>query len=210
MVGREGWGLHMARCGARRDGVSAAALALALLALLALVAQPTAASSRGMLQAGIQGAGAGLPEGGLQATEPPQLEAAPAAAAVATAADLDGGGGGGGGAGNASTLLVAAAGSAAAASLAMAPERLAAVAAAAGWEPEKVQQELAADPSLKLDTVTDRLFYACKFEGRNASVSADAAGPGAGPAAARSAAVEASSLSGLQDPPIDQAFKLRR
>ena len=74
-----------------------------------------------------------------------------------------------------------------------------------------MQRELAADPSLKLDTVNDRLFYACDLGGRNAGRFADAAGPAAGPAAASMAAAQASSEgAGLPDPPIDQAFKLHR
>ena len=102
-----------------------AAETLVLALLVAVVVQPAAASHRDLQQEAIPAAATagGLPEVGLQATEVAVAQSSAAAAAAA----LDGSGT------TTSTPPVSAEGPAAAASLAMTPERLAVVAAAAGF-----------------------------------------------------------------------------
>lgn len=113
--------------------------------------------------------------------------------------------------------------SGATAAAALRPEQLASAAAAAGWTPARVQKELTADSSLKFDSQTGRLVYACSFGGHLPHLPDIAAGVAtgvaAGGAAGGAATARAASLvpGGLippgQDDPAaseDQVFQLHR
>ena len=89
---------------------------------------------------------------------------------------------------------------------ALEPAALAAAATAVGWSAEKLAAQLEADPSLNIDPSSGRLLYACGFEHGHAAAGRSAAGF----AAPVQAAAGAARASGLEDPPIDEAFALHR
>lgn len=111
------------------------------------------------------------------------------------------------------------AGAAAVAALASAPARLAAAAGAAGWAPPKVQRELAADASLRLDPSSNRLMYVCRLGPSTSAVSAEDS-PTSGAIAQQFGAtagvwgspevLAAASARTLPDQPLEKALQLHR